>query len=87
MSLNGRVGKIEAYSQALIFGRESEERGKGELFDGGRKRTSSVLNLPLLTFNGRLLRRSRITGCNDASQFKRSEPYRNIFDLPKSEDI
>ena len=46
MDLNGRVEQTGAHWQVLIFGKESEEKGKRELLDGGEKRTPSVLNLP-----------------------------------------
>ena len=40
-----RVAKTGGRLQMLIFEKESEERGKREHFEGGGKRTPSLLNL------------------------------------------
>ena len=45
MGLNGRVGRTMAHIKVLIFEKESEEKGKRGHFEGGGKRTPSLLNL------------------------------------------
>ncbi len=43
--LNDQVEKIGGHLQVLICQKESEEKGKSKLPDGGKKRTPSLLNL------------------------------------------
>ena len=53
--------------EVLIFGKETEERGKRELLDGGGKRTPSMLNLPLTSHRQRNLLPLTITDRNKGS--------------------